>query len=914
MYKNVVKNTVLSVSLVALLVACGGSGSGGSSTKSITKEYDITPIDGYIFGAKICLDLNLNSTCDIDEPSTTSKTKDYKLVISKAEHLNHKNYNIAPLLSTGGIDIDTGKEFKGILESPKDSSKKINITPISTLVSKILSKELTTNASEDEIEKLIKAKENLVKKVLGIEDTNIDFIENKGTTDAKKANKVALQIQKISEALADANNNSGTTYKEELEKVLDTIATKIEGLKAENEDSKKLGVSALVDNTINALAPEDKKSNFKTLSSNIALIFDNMQKVANEDTSDLLDKINTLIEKEVEKIENDESIVAIEKDSKIFTTSKDEIRKLGIESKLKSLGVSGASSLATKLAKSTVPIVSAKNLFKIIDELIKTNSEFKEIKTAIDTYKEKQNTKKKEEKEREKVLGASKGLAPSEKLTLFNFYNYNNKYQYSKLDFKEKKLIMDYVYEFKNKSWEKENINYQYYILTSSGWKEETPTSSYTIDKNNVIYLSDVNGKLILVSKNDISNKTIHMKDLNLDVSMPSDAVSYSYKFINTNTHSYKLYNDGSHEYTSFTTLDDLITQANHCGTNKNKNDFGVGNTKYFFEKCTNGQTKGKLLSSNGSINGTWNITNVRGKDILMLKPNASFDDEFQHTIFTVFQKESGSLAVWKGEISPLKKFLIDTLYNDKARDAIKEKIKSHINHLKTKNSKFYALGHKWTNIKEHDKYESQFQVDGNNAYVSKGQIKINAYHANSLGSRADARVSFSKAKKEISAIVQLVKGSSGTRSNVAKGVVEASLENVGGGKGISFGINIKAKQISMYAWNNNADERLIPRSSEMVLINENVNINFLESTVQVKVTISVEGSKLTASVLPVINGVDNNDKLASKTFDLKEHFLSTEDKTLKINSAKIKAKIGQDVSDKNVQFKAMSFSSKNLD
>ena len=169
MYKNVVKNTVLSVSLVALLVACGGSG--GSSTKSITKEYDITPIDGYIFGAKICLDLNLNSTCDIDEPSTTSKTKDYKLVISKAEHLNHKNYNIAPLLSTGGIDIDTGKEFKGILEAPKDSSKKINITPISTLVSKILSKELQTNAnaSEDEIEKLIKAKENLVKKVLGIE-------------------------------------------------------------------------------------------------------------------------------------------------------------------------------------------------------------------------------------------------------------------------------------------------------------------------------------------------------------------------------------------------------------------------------------------------------------------------------------------------------------------------------------------------------------------------------------------------------------------------------------------------------------------------------------------------------------------------------------------------------------------------
>ena len=42
MYKNVVKNTVLSVSLVALLVACGGSG--GSSTKSITKVSSFTTL------------------------------------------------------------------------------------------------------------------------------------------------------------------------------------------------------------------------------------------------------------------------------------------------------------------------------------------------------------------------------------------------------------------------------------------------------------------------------------------------------------------------------------------------------------------------------------------------------------------------------------------------------------------------------------------------------------------------------------------------------------------------------------------------------------------------------------------------------------------------------------------------------
>ena len=186
--------------------------------------------------------------------------------------------------------------------------------------------------------------------------------------------------------------------------------------------------------------------------------------------------------------------------------------------------------------------------------------------------------------------------------------------------------------------------------------------------------------------------------------------------------------------------------------------------------------------------------------------------------------------------------------------------------------------------------------------------------HVNSGRSRADAKVVFNNAKKEIITIVKLMDGNNGTNGDdVAKGVLQASLSNVGGVRGISFGINIKANRIDMYAWNENNDTRLIPKSDEMVLIHENVNINFLESTVQVKVTISVEGSILTASVLPVINGVDDNNKAASKTFDLSSYFLDTEDKTLKINQAKIKAQVGENTNTNSARLQVLGFGTTNF-
>ena len=56
------------------LAACGGGGGGSSTTSTPATPATLSGkvIDGYITGAKVCLDVNSNNVCDAGEPTTTS--------------------------------------------------------------------------------------------------------------------------------------------------------------------------------------------------------------------------------------------------------------------------------------------------------------------------------------------------------------------------------------------------------------------------------------------------------------------------------------------------------------------------------------------------------------------------------------------------------------------------------------------------------------------------------------------------------------------------------------------------------------------------------------------------------------------------------------------------------------------------
>lgn len=123
--------------LLGTLVACGGGGGSSSSSTASGSATTLSGkvIDGYIIGAKVCLDVNSNNRCDTDEPSTISTT-------GGAYTLPAYNGSIAGLrviaeVGPTAIDMDDGLPI-GVgngysLLAPAAAS--LTVTPLSTLVS-----------------------------------------------------------------------------------------------------------------------------------------------------------------------------------------------------------------------------------------------------------------------------------------------------------------------------------------------------------------------------------------------------------------------------------------------------------------------------------------------------------------------------------------------------------------------------------------------------------------------------------------------------------------------------------------------------------------------------------------------------------------------------------------------------------
>ena len=127
------KPTLAASSLIAaaVLTACGGSGGGGTSTPTVSLAGVVA--DGYIGGARVCLDINENSVCDAGEPSGISGT-DGKYTITGITAGDEGKYSIVADVPVDATDSDfpgttVGKAF--VLTAPKGNT---TITPLSSLV------------------------------------------------------------------------------------------------------------------------------------------------------------------------------------------------------------------------------------------------------------------------------------------------------------------------------------------------------------------------------------------------------------------------------------------------------------------------------------------------------------------------------------------------------------------------------------------------------------------------------------------------------------------------------------------------------------------------------------------------------------------------------------------------------------
>jgi hypothetical protein len=133
---NYIKTTAISAS-ISLLVACGGGGGGNASTTTIGG----VAIDGYLGGAKVCVDLNLNFKCDDGEPFAITKDDGtYSIPWSGGDAAGL--VVITETLPTTKDTDDLGKTFAEVGRQsftlaapvPVGVTTDIKITPLTTMI------------------------------------------------------------------------------------------------------------------------------------------------------------------------------------------------------------------------------------------------------------------------------------------------------------------------------------------------------------------------------------------------------------------------------------------------------------------------------------------------------------------------------------------------------------------------------------------------------------------------------------------------------------------------------------------------------------------------------------------------------------------------------------------------------------
>jgi hypothetical protein len=189
------------VLIASALAGCGGGSDAGSGGGTITKLSGAV-IDGYINGAKVCLDLNNNQSCDTGEPTTKSGVNGaYTLDVSAISADALKNAHLLTVVPTDAYDSDD----RGLTLDKAGKKGFSMLAPVAAYVNsdKTLSKAvispLTTLVSHDMIanNKPMEGAQNAVRSRLGLGHTvnlNQDFVAAKATDDSAKALHTQAQV------------------------------------------------------------------------------------------------------------------------------------------------------------------------------------------------------------------------------------------------------------------------------------------------------------------------------------------------------------------------------------------------------------------------------------------------------------------------------------------------------------------------------------------------------------------------------------------------------------------------------------------------------------------------------------------------------------------------------------------------
>jgi len=168
-------NTLLSLSTAIVLGVTGCGSSSDDAAASSANTTSGVAIDGLIAGATVCVDVNLNNSCDANEDNTTTnQAGEYTLTSNQK----------GPLYLFGGDDLGTGLPFTGSFKAPQGSKV---ITPLTTALQSMIE----NGATKEEAELSLKTAMGIPTAVNLTEYNPLKELEG---TDAANA-KIVLQKQ-----------------------------------------------------------------------------------------------------------------------------------------------------------------------------------------------------------------------------------------------------------------------------------------------------------------------------------------------------------------------------------------------------------------------------------------------------------------------------------------------------------------------------------------------------------------------------------------------------------------------------------------------------------------------------------------------------------------------------------------------
>lgn len=214
-----------------LFTACGG---GGADQQTATLNSKV--IDGELIDATVFLDLNKNFVLDSNEPWCKSdENGSYRLDLNSSvlENPNYKDSS-AYIVSVGGFDKRSKKEFSGVLISSLQKSGTNNITPVATLINQM---RMENNLTFEEAKKRVASHFSM-----GEGNLTSDPIEL-AKSDEGKLLKLSLKLQLFSEILyKNLKESNGSTD------IYILVAKNIADSNATNEELNSTIVSMMDDN------------------------------------------------------------------------------------------------------------------------------------------------------------------------------------------------------------------------------------------------------------------------------------------------------------------------------------------------------------------------------------------------------------------------------------------------------------------------------------------------------------------------------------------------------------------------------------------------------------------------------------------------------------------------------------------